>query len=208
MASGGGNDGAHNPYVWTFGSHRQSQRSVLGRPGTCVTWRAWTRAPANPRAASICTSEIQYPPVDSMAPVVLPQACSQSASRCKSQVKALNFWLGWASQSAGTQPQGSSAPIAMPAACGWMIGMFAGAGGCFLPLFALWASSPVARGESKESCCARIPLEEAHGEGRDCFSLIEPARSVGGTLTSHWSRCLTASAPASLPLPGTAEPQR
>src|SRR5215472_5087329 len=57
--------------------------------------------------------------------------------------------MGWASRSAGTHTQCSSAPTSMPAAWGWMIGMFSGAGVCFLPFFAIGSSSLGSRGESK-----------------------------------------------------------
>src|SRR5262245_37592415 len=57
--------------------------------------------------------------------------------------------MGRASRSAGTHTQCSSAPTSMPAAWGWMIGMFSGAGVCFLPFFAIGSSSLGSRGESK-----------------------------------------------------------
>src|ERR1700740_300945 len=46
------------------------------------------------------------------------------------------------------------------------------------------------------------------GERRYCFILIEPARSVGGTLTTACRRRQTASARSSLPLSAAPEPQR
>jgi len=66
---GGRNDGANNPERCNFGSHRQSKRSVFGRPGTFLTWRALTRAPAKPRAARMRNSSIQSTPVDASTTV-------------------------------------------------------------------------------------------------------------------------------------------
>jgi len=60
-----------------------------------------------------------------------------------------------------------------------------GGGWMLLAFFRPMGLQSGVEGESKESFCARILLEEAHCEGRDCFILIEPARSVGGTLTPH-----------------------
>src|SRR6266540_2336270 len=146
-----------------FWSHRQSKRSVFGRPGTFLTCRALTRATAKPRASRIWKSGIQYTPVDSITTVVIRQAVNQSASRCKSQVNALNFWTGWASRSAGTPTQCSSAPTSMPAACGWRMGIFSGVGLFFLPFLAIRSSSQMKSGESKErqgSFRARIQWEK------------------------------------------------
>ena len=46
-------------------------------------------------------------------------------------------------------------------------------------------------GEREEQGKTRLLLRKdtrGGGERRDCFILMEPARSVGGTLTQHWSR--------------------
>ena len=167
MSSGGRTDGANNPDICNFWSQRQSQRSGFGRPGTFLPWRALTRATAKPRASRICNSGIQDTPVDSSTTVGIRQGVHQAASRCKSQGNALNVWTGGGARSAGTQPPCSSAPTSMPAACGWMRGIFSRVGVFCLPFFAIPSSRPGESGKSKgsqDSCCARLHAEAASGE--------------------------------------------
>ena len=157
-SAGGRHDGAHPPDLGTLCRPGPAQRSVCGRPGTCVTWRAWTTATAHPWVSSLCTRGIQDTPVEAMPTVVLRQAVHHSASRCPSQGKARKVWRGWAARSAGPQPPGASAPTSRLAACGWMRGIIAGVGVGCLPCVARRASSPGQRGEStgrQDAFCAR-----------------------------------------------------
>src|SRR5262249_18612875 len=52
-----------------------------------------------------------------------------------------------------------------------------GGGWMLLTFFRHMCLQSGVEGESKESVGARISLEEAHCEGRDCFILLEPMRS-------------------------------
>jgi hypothetical protein len=55
----------------------------------------------------------------------------------------------------------------MPAACGWMRGIFSRVGVFFLLFLAIRSSSPGESGKSQgrqDSCCARIHAEAASGD--------------------------------------------
>ena len=150
----------------TCGATDKLKRSVCGRPGTCGTWRALTKATSKPRAARIGKSGLQYTPVDSLTPVVIRQAVRQSARRGTSQGNALHFWTGWASRSAGTPPRLFSPHID---ACGMRMedGHMLGEGVFFLPFVARRSSRQAKRGRGRED---RDPTEQGDNRGRRAAS--------------------------------------
>ena len=60
-------------------------------------------------------------PVDSIATVVMPTACNQSASACKSPLEVQKVRIGIGSLSEPTATTWCVAPISMPAACGLIV---------------------------------------------------------------------------------------
>ena len=189
MSSGGRTDGANNPDICNFWSQRQSQRSGFGRPGTFLPWRALTRATAKPRAARICHSGIQDTPVDSSTTVGIRQGVHQAASRCKSQGNARKCLDRW-----GSAIRGHTAPVCLSPhinAGGMRVdaGHILEGGRVLLAFFR--HTFLQAGGEREEQGKPGLLLRKATrggGERRDCFIWIEPARSVGGTLTTRIMR--------------------
>jgi hypothetical protein len=88
--------------VWRYWSHWQSWTSVF-RPGTFLTWRAFTRQTSKPRVSRSWNRGIQYTPVDSIATEVTPASCSQAARARRSSVKVPKERIGRGSRSSGTQ---------------------------------------------------------------------------------------------------------